>query len=218
MTPPPATVGSLRAAAASQFRALAHELVASDLSFDELESLTSGLADLQSSIAGAPPRPPRSRALDAFGPAPVGIAGPFGSHDSPLADRPVLGTTNPFAVESSSGIDGEQAVTTLTLGPGFEGAPGRAHGGVVAAIFDDVTGHVLRIVGTPAYTGTLTVRYHRPTPIGVPLEFRAWLDRADGRRLHIAGECWAAEERVASCEALFVAVDLDRFAPGEAAG
>ena len=213
-TPTPSTIGAARAAVAVELRALAHQLVVSDLTADELDSLAAGIADLRSSFAAAPLRAPRRHAIDAFVPTPPGAAGLFSAVDSPLADRPVLGPTNPFAVESTSEIVGEHAVTNLVLGPGFEGAPGRAHGGIVAAIFDDVTGHVLRIVGTPAYTGSLAVRYHRPTPIGVPLEFRAWLERADGGRLHIAGECSAAGERVASCEALFIAVDLDRFAPG----
>jgi acyl-coenzyme A thioesterase PaaI-like protein len=186
--------------------------MARDLDIEDLDRLAASVAELGSSLGNAPRRAPRGHDVGVFDP-PGADGGPFGSFDSPLADRPVLGPTNPFAVESTSSIVGDEAVTTLTLGPGFEGAPGRAHGGIVAAIFDDVTGHVLRVVGTPAYTGSLTVRYHRPTPIDVPLEFRAWLERREGRRLHIEGACTADGARVASCDALFIAVDLERFAP-----
>ena len=209
------STGVARASVAAELRALGHELMVRDLDAGALDELAASVAALLSSVAGAPPRPPRGHAIDAFDaldPATGGPGGPFGSVDSPLSDRPVLGPTNPFAVDSTSAIVGDEAVTTLVLGPAFEGAPGRAHGGIVAAIFDDVTGHVLRIVGTPAYTGSLTVGFHRPIPIGVPLEFRAWLDRRDGRRLHIAASCAAAGEQVASCEALFIAVDLGHFA------
>lgn len=210
----PRSVGECRASVASEFRALAHELVVRELGMTDLDALAAALAQLRSSVERAPRRPPRGHAMEVFDPIGADGVGPFGSVDSPLADRAVLGPTNPFAIESASSIIGDEAVTTLTLGPGFEGAPGRAHGGIVAAIFDDVTGHVLRVVGTPAYTGSLTVRYHQPTPIDVPLEFRAWLERRDGRRLHIEGSCTADGERVASCAALFIVVDLERFAPG----
>jgi hypothetical protein len=46
------------------------------------------------------------------------------------------------------------------------------------------------------------------------LEFRAWLERKDGRRLHITATCSAGADQVASCDAVFIAVDLSRFAPG----
>ena len=34
--------------------------------------------------------------------------------------------------------DGDEAVAQVCLGAAFEGAPGRAHGGVVAAVFDAI--------------------------------------------------------------------------------
>ena len=46
----------------------------------------------------------------------------------------------------------EEAVARVRLGHAFEGAPGRAHGGIVASIFDDVMGIVLTIHSTPAFT------------------------------------------------------------------
>ena len=79
--------------------------------------------------------------------------------------------------------DGDDAVVRSTLGDAFEGAPGRAHGGMVAALFDEAMGFVLSIACTPAFTGRLTVTYRAPVPIGVPLEFRARLTGRDGRKL-----------------------------------
>jgi acyl-coenzyme A thioesterase PaaI-like protein len=105
--------------------------------------------------------------------------------------------------------DGDDAVALVSLGAAFEGAPGRAHGGIVAAVFDDVMGLVLKMVGTPAYTGELTVRYLAPTPIGERLEFRAWLANRDGRKLFIEAEAYRAADRVqvASARAVFIAID-----------
>ena len=68
--------------------------------------------------------------------------------------------------------EGDEAVLTVTLGSAFEGAPGRAHGGVVATLIDEAMGMVLHIVGTPAFTGRLTVNYRAPTPLNEHLEDR----------------------------------------------
>jgi len=208
--------GARRAAAAAEFRALAHALVAHDPDGQMLEELVTTLAGIRARVTAAPTRRRRLAISDqAVGAWSAGGRHPFADPDGPLADRPVLGATNPFSVEGSSRIEGDHAVTDIVLGPGFEGAPGRAHGGIVAAIFDDVTGHALRFAETPAFTGTITIRYLRPTPLGQPLQFRARLDKQVGRRLHISADCRSDGELVATCDAVYIVVDLGRFAETE---
>ena len=73
----------------------------------------------------------------------------------------------------------------------FEGAPGRAHGGIVAAAFDDVTGFVIGQLREPAFTGELTVRYLAPVPVDEPLEMRARLEGRERRKLFITAEARA---------------------------
>jgi acyl-coenzyme A thioesterase PaaI-like protein len=107
--------------------------------------------------------------------------------------------------------EGDDAVARVTLGAAFEGAPKRAHGGIVAALFDDAMGMVLRIVATPAYTGELTVRYLAPTPVGVELEVRARLVRREGRKLWIESEATADGTRVATASGLFITIPPERF-------
>lgn len=124
----------------------------------------------------------------------------------------VSGTWNPLGIGVHVVREGDDAVARVTLGPAFEGAPGRSHGGIVAAIFDDVLGCVLRIISTPAYTGELTVRYLAPTPIGEELTFRARLVERDGRKLDIEGEASVDGEDgqpvvVATSAARFIAID-----------
>jgi acyl-coenzyme A thioesterase PaaI-like protein len=106
-------------------------------------------------------------------------------------------------------------VLHATLGDAFEGAPGRAHGGIVAALFDEAMGFVLSIACTPAFTGRLSVTYRAPVPLGVPLEFRARLTRRDGRKLLMAGEARHGDTLLAQADSLFVAVDSKRFAAGQ---
>ena len=82
-------------------------------------------------------------------------------------DSIVSGRTNPMGVGVHVVRRGDAAVAVTTLGPAFEGAPGRAHGGVVGAILDETMGHVLPIIGEMAYTANLTIDYIGPAPLGV---------------------------------------------------
>ncbi|WP_435873348.1 PaaI family thioesterase [Nocardia farcinica] len=52
------------------------------------------------------------------------------------------------------------------LGAAYEGPPGCVHGGVSALVLDQLLGAVAQRPGEPAVTGTLTVRYLRPVPLG----------------------------------------------------
>jgi len=130
---------------------------------------------------------------------------------NPMTDRAVGGTTNPISADFESEIVGDEVVVRTVLGTAYEGAPGRVHGGMVAALFDDFTAFVLPLAKTAAYTGELTVRYHRPVPIETPLEFRARIVNHEGRKLRVTGECRADGEVVASTEVLFITIDLQEF-------
>lgn len=123
----------------------------------------------------------------------------------------VSGAENPLGAAIRVRREGDEAVAEVELGPAFEGAPGRAHGGIVAAIFDDVMGYLLVFLHVPAFTGELTVRYLAPTPLGVPLEFRARVTGREGRRILTESEARTGEEVVARARATFVTVDPDRI-------
>ena len=56
----------------------------------------------------------------------------------------------------------------------------------------------------PGMTGTLTVRYHRPTPLNTDLSLRATLQGSTGRKTVVTGEMLMAGEVTASCEGLFI--------------
>lgn len=78
--------------------------------------------------------------------------------------------------------------TTLVCNAEHEGGPGVAHGGWIAAAFDEITGHVTMLSGQLAVTGSMTVSYLKPVPIERPLSARAWVDRKDERRWYVTGE------------------------------
>jgi acyl-coenzyme A thioesterase PaaI-like protein len=124
----------------------------------------------------------------------------------------VSGPANPLGVAMTVQRDGEDAVARVVLGPAFEGAPQRAHGGIVAAIFDDVMGYVMAISGTPAYTGRLQIAYHQPTPVAEELVFRARVTGRERRKVLVESQAYnAAGEKVASSEGVFVTIPPERL-------
>jgi acyl-coenzyme A thioesterase PaaI-like protein len=205
-------VSEARLGMAAAMRRLGHAVVGHEVDEDAFDRMTTTVEGLLAQVEASPPRrrPVLNMGSDLFVvPPPQG--GVRGSH---FTDCIVTGPANPMGVAAHTRRDGDDAVVRCTLGDAFEGAPGRAHGGMVAALFDEAFGFVLSITCTPAFTGRLTVTYRAPVPIGLPLEFRARLTGRDGRKLLMAGEARQGDTLLAEAEALFVAVDPERFASG----
>jgi len=119
----------------------------------------------------------------------------------------VGGPLSAFGMGAHYWREGDEAHGRVTLGPAYEGPPGRVHGGALAAIFDEIMGALLPAIGVMAFTGRLTVRYKRATPLGVPLELRSWLASRQGRRLHLEAEAAAEGVVFATAESVFVEQD-----------
>jgi acyl-coenzyme A thioesterase PaaI-like protein len=131
-------------------------------------------------------------------------------------DSFVSGRTNPMGVGVRVVRRGDTAVATTSLGAAFEGAPGRAHGGVVGAILDETMGYVLPIIGVMAYTANLNIDYVAPAPLETDLTFTARLRDRDDRKLWIEAVGESPEGVFVRAEALFLTVDLGRFTNGRA--
>jgi acyl-coenzyme A thioesterase PaaI-like protein len=198
--------------AADAMRRLGHAIVGHEVDEESFAHVTDTVEQLLAQVEATPLR--QRQALDMnrdlfVVPPPQGRA-----RGSRFNDCIVTGPANPMGMAAEVLREGDDAVLHSTLGNAFEGAPGRAHGGVVAALFDEVMGFVLSITCTPAYTGRLTVTYRAPVPLGVPLEFRARLTGREGRKLLIEGEARQGDAVLAEAEALFVAVEPEHFAAG----
>ncbi len=137
---------------------------------------------------------------------------PAGAAAGGFNDRAVAGLANPGAVDIAVEPGGDEVVAQVFFRKGFEGPPGRAHGGIVAATFDDVTGFIIGRIGQPAFTGELTVRFVGPVPIETPIEMRARLDGQERRKLFISAEATAGGEVVATCKAIYITIDPSVFA------
>jgi len=139
-------------------------------------------------------------------------------HKNLFAESIISGELNPLSAGADLWSEEDEAVLEVSLGPAFEGAPGRAHGGVVAALVDETMGIVLAIHDDAAYTGRLTVTYRAGTPVGETVTCRARLTGREGRKLFMTAEVTSGGLLCAEAEAVFITVDKQRFAAQTDAG
>ena len=129
---------------------------------------------------------------------------------------PVYGPGNPVAppLVASDTPDG-RATGRVTVGKPHEGPPGLVHGGVVATLLDHVLARAVRAAGRGGLTATLTVRYRRPVPLGVPLLLIAEAGETSGRRTTATARLTAEHDPdtvLAEADGLFVALRPARSA------
>ncbi len=100
----------------------------------------------------------------------------------------------------------------FTLGAAYEGPPGCVHGGVCAMLLDHLLGNAASYESA-CYTGTITIRYLRPTRLGA-LTARAWVTEETGRKRIARGTISDAEGVTCEAEGVFIvprsAVDTPR--------
>ena len=116
----------------------------------------------------------------------------------------VIGRRNPVAppMEIDRHPDGSTSAR-LTLGNGYEGPPGMVHGGVSALLLDHLMGVTASSMQKVTMTGTLSLRYTRPLPLGeVWLAGRIVAD--SGRKVTVTAEIGGADGAAVEAEGLFI--------------
>lgn len=96
-----------------------------------------------------------------------------------------------------------------------QGAPGLAHGGILATAFDEAQGAVNWLLAVPAVTGRLETDFRRPVPVGSTLHIDAEIAGVSGRKVYTraVGRLDGPDGPVALTSAgLFVQVPLEHFA------
>jgi len=126
-------------------------------------------------------------------------------------DRPVSGNASPWGLDTEIHREGDDIVAYVTLRAAHEGAPGRAHGGVVSALFDDIFGFVQGVVGITAFTGQLTITYRAGTPLHTRLACRVRAGEQNGRKVIMTGELTVVDtgQLVAEAHSVFITVDRE---------
>ncbi|OMB94549.1 thioesterase [Mycobacterium colombiense] len=115
-----------------------------------------------------------------------------------------IGTRNPIAPPLVINHDADGVVwTEVVLGAAYEGPPGHVHGGVCALILDHVLGATAHQPGRPAYTGTLSLRYERPTPLGL-VRASAYVEHISGAKTFAAGHIADSTGMTVTAEGVFI--------------
>lgn len=137
------------------------------------------------------------------------LDGPFGVRFTADGDRmpwgnAVIGLRNPIAPPLLVQHHADGSVSAeFDLGAAYEGPPGHVHGGVAALILDHVLGEAASPAISPRLTGTISIRYLRPTPLG-PLRTHAEIVRTEGVKTFAAGTISDAEGPTVQAEGVFI--------------
>lgn len=103
----------------------------------------------------------------------------------------------------------------FTVTAEHQGAPGLAHGGLLACAFDEALGSTVgQLLRRPAVTGRLETDFLRPVPVGSTLHIVGKLDGIAGRKVYASadGRLDAPDGPVAlRARALFVIVEFSHF-------
>lgn len=94
--------------------------------------------------------------------------------------------------------------------PDLEGGPGVIHGGVMAAIFDELQGFSGMITQLVAVTAHLEVDYRRPIPLGATVDLESVVHGRSARKIYTAATAKVDGELLASSQGIFVIIDPDR--------
>ncbi len=125
--------------------------------------------------------------------------------------------------------EGDEAVTRFTPSPVATSFPGFVYGGLLASILDchgtavaasglyRAEGREIDLDTAPVHrcvTGTLTVRFERPTPLGPELEVRGAVDSISGRKVYVVSR--VVVDGAVTVRAEMIAVDVPEglVAPG----
>lgn len=122
-------------------------------------------------------------------------------------------TANGLRMRTSVG-DGLSVSARFVVTGGHQGAPGLAHGGLLAAAFDETLGSLAALLRVPAVTAKLETDFRRPVPVGSTLHITATVDGTVGRKIYESalGRLDAPDGPVAVvARALFVTVGMDHF-------
>lgn len=120
--------------------------------------------------------------------------------------------------------DGVHVVMTYHPEPQYVGWPSMVYGGLLASLIDchsnwTAMAYHYRAEGRElgvgpridSVTGSLGIKYLKPTPMDVSLSFKAWVEGDLGRKSRVLCEVYANEQLTVLGDSIFVRVELDKI-------
>jgi acyl-coenzyme A thioesterase PaaI-like protein len=98
------------------------------------------------------------------------------------------------------------------FGPGAEGPPQHAHGGAIAAVFDEIMGAAAWLAGYPILAARVSVDFKKPVPLGKIIIYEAQVSKTEGRRVFVTARMHAGKsEPYATGSGVFVLIDPEKI-------
>jgi acyl-coenzyme A thioesterase PaaI-like protein len=124
---------------------------------------------------------------------------------------PLIGPRNPLAPPAEFEIRSGRVHGRVRFGAAYVGPPASVHGGIIAALFDELLGCANLANEVGGMTGTLRVKYRSPTPIGEELRLEGWVDRVDGSKVFTRGTIHHGDTLTAEADGVFIQGSMQRF-------
>ncbi len=188
-------------------RSIASMTVAAELDDDVLDEAVDTVESLEAKMKAASGPGKRPRAVpDTARPA-----------QEFFPTSPIIGMENPISppvrVEVIRRDDGRfrEIRAEANFDFQYEGPPTCVHGGVIAETFDEVLGAATIAAGHPGMTGTLTIKYRKPTPLRADLRLEARLTGRSGRKIRAWAGLYDGDTLTAEAEGIFIEVRAVQF-------
>lgn len=129
----------------------------------------------------------------------------------------VCGIDNPAGLQMrfyESECEPVQVTAEYTVPAHYQGYPGVVHGGIIAAMLDEVTSRTIFRGNPPRFvvTARLTIRYRKPVPVETPLRLTGRIVEDKGKVITVAGEILDPEGiLLTEAEAVIVEVEPSFF-------
>ncbi len=108
----------------------------------------------------------------------------------------VHGLRNATGLHLQYHLAGDRVVTTWVAGEDHVGFPGFVHGGLIAAVLDDVMGRCSVLHRRWVVTGRMETRYREVAPLGAALRVEGWITRLTRRVMQAQAEMSLEDGRV----------------------
>ncbi len=122
---------------------------------------------------------------------------------------PIVGPRNPISPPIRFKVVDGVVSGRVTWGATYCGPPNHVHGGVVACAFDELLGAVNVVNKVGAMTGTLTIRYRRPTPLFEEIRMEGRHTGTERRKVFAEGKMWHGDTLIAEAEGIFIRIEGD---------
>lgn len=127
-------------------------------------------------------------------------------------------------IKSHWAPDGTHVITRHTPRSEFTGYPGLVYGGLLAMLVDCHAGWTAMashyraegrepdtLPAIDCVTGNMNINYLKPTPMGIELTLKGWVEGDVGRKTRVVCEVWAGDILTVTADTVFVRVDTARL-------